>query len=625
MTKGSRVYWSLCIVTATTLVVCAERSAGAASGTVGYQAAPPARPQAPAAGELRLSPCAPDIATPPAECGTYTVWENRAARSGRTIDLKIVLLRATGPGRRSDPLVFLAGGPGQAATALTRSLAGSSRRRERDILLVDQRGTGGSNGLFCGPELTAPASAFMASFDPARAQKCARELSSRADLRQYLTPHAMDDLDELRAALGYQTLNLHGESYGTRAALVYLRQHGDHVRSVTLQSALAMSHPMLAGLARAAEDSLEGVIGDCGRDRACANAFPELRMDYQRAVSAIEADGRTYSVRDPRGGSMVPVTLTARDFAESLRGMLYAPASARQVPLFLHQAATTGDYRPFAEFQLQRNIGFAPGFAEGMYFAVTCTEDIARTNTAAAYAAGRGTFLADHRARAHVESCRGWPTGTLPADFGQEVASDVPVLIITGEYDPVAPPSHARSAASRLGRSRVVIVPHGGHSASGLTNAACVQQLMVRFLETADADALDTGCLATMQRPAFVVSQETSSTVAASPQIEGPTSTPSAEPPKRPEITVPEAILEAYVGEYANTPALTVKITLENGSLWGEPTGYAKRQMFAETETKFFLKSSPTELTFHKDDKGKVIGVTVKSGSTPEMTLKKVR
>lgn len=408
--------------------------------------------QAPAAGKLRLSPCAPEIAAAPAECGTYTVWENRAARKGRTIDLNIVLLRAAGPSRRSDPLVYLAGGPGQAATSLARSLAGSSRRRERDILLVDQRGTGRSNGLFCGPEPTAPASEFMASFDPARARKCARELSSRADLRHYLTSYAMNDLDELRAALGYETLNLHGDSYGTRAALVYLRQHGQHVRSVTLQGAMAMSNPMPAGLARAAEDALEGVIGDCYRDSACANAFPELRKDYERAVSAIAASGREYSVRDPRSGATVTVTLTARDFAEALRGMLYAPAAARQVPLFLHQAARTGDYRAFAEFQLERNIGFARGFAEGMYFALTCTEDVARTDTATAYAAGRGTFLADHRARAHIESCGDWPQGVLPADFGQEVASDVPVLIITGQYDPVTPPSDARSAASRLKR-----------------------------------------------------------------------------------------------------------------------------------------------------------------------------
>lgn len=459
--------------------------------------------QAPAAGKLRLSPCAPEIATQPAECGSYTVWENRSARRGRTIDLNVVLLKATGPSRRPDPLVYLVGGPGTAATSRAPSLTGSTLRRTRDILLVDQRGTGRSNGLFCGPEPTAPASAFMATIDTARAHRCARELSSRADLRHYLTSYAMDDLDEVRAALGYEKLNLHGESYGTRAALVYLRQHGDQVRSVTLQGAAAFSHPMPAGFARASEDALDGVIRDCAADMACAKAFPELLRDYRRAVSAMDAGSREFAVRDPRGGSTVTVKLTSRDFAEALRAMLYTPAAARQVPLFLHQAATTGDYRPFAEFQLQRNIGLTQRVAEGMYFAVTCTEDVARTDTAAAYAAGRGTFLADHRARAHIESCRGWPRGVLPARFGQEVASDVPVLIITGQYDPATPPSDARSAASRLRNARVVIVPHGGHGAGGLTGAACVSRLVAAFLETADPDGLDAGCLAGMHRPPF--------------------------------------------------------------------------------------------------------------------------
>jgi pimeloyl-ACP methyl ester carboxylesterase len=484
----------------TTMILVGLTLAGGASAQAGQQA--------PAAGELRLSTCAPEMATPPAECGIFTVWENRVTRTGRTIDLNVVLLRATGPSRRSDPVVYLTGGPGQGATSLSRSLADSPPRRTRDILLVDQRGTGRSNGLFCGPGPTAPAPAFMPTMDTGRAHRCATDLSSGADLRHYLTPYAMDDLDDLRATLDYEKLNLRGTSYGTRAALVYLRRHGDHVRSVTLQGSASMSHPMPAGFARASEDALEGVIRDCAADSTCATAFPELPRDYQRAVSAIEAGPREYSVGDPRADSTATVKLTAREFAEALRAMLYAPASARLVPLLLHRAATTGDYQPFAEFQLRRNIGLTRGLAEGMYFAVTCTEDVARTDTAAAYAAAQGTFLADHRARAHIESCGGWPRGELPTGFGEEVASDVPVLIITGEYDPATPPSDARAAASQLTNARVVIVPHGGHSAAGLTNAACVFRLMTEFLEMADPDGLDTACLAEMHRPPFALSED---------------------------------------------------------------------------------------------------------------------
>jgi pimeloyl-ACP methyl ester carboxylesterase len=391
---------------------------------------------------------------------------------------------------------------------MARAMARNPLRRTRDILLVDQRGTGRSNGLFCGPEPTAAAQAFMATMDPARSRRCAQELASRADLRHYLTPFAMDDLDDLRAALGYEMLNLVGSSYGTRAALVYLRRHGEHVRSVTLQGSTALSHPMPAGFARAAEEALEGLIHDCAAETACAKAFPEIPEDYRRALSQIEAGPREYAVSDPRDGSSVTVELTASDFAESLRAMLYAPATARPVPLFLHRAAETGDYQPFAEFQLRRNLGLTQGLAQGMYFAVSCTEDVARTDTAAAYAAGYGTFLSDHRARAHIESCRGWPRGELPAGFGEEVASDVPVLIVTGQYDPATPPGDARAAASRLTNVRVVIVPHGGHSVGGLTGAACVVRLRTEFLETADPKGLDTGCVAGMSRQPFALTED---------------------------------------------------------------------------------------------------------------------
>jgi pimeloyl-ACP methyl ester carboxylesterase len=126
--------------------------------------------QKPVAGELRLSSCPAEISAP-AHCGTFTVRENRNARTGRTIDLNVILLKATGPDPQPDPLVWLTGGPGQDATAMARGLADAPGRRTRDVLLVDQRGTGESNGLFCAPEPTAPAAAFIATMDTARAHR----------------------------------------------------------------------------------------------------------------------------------------------------------------------------------------------------------------------------------------------------------------------------------------------------------------------------------------------------------------------------------------------------------------------------------------------------------------------
>jgi pimeloyl-ACP methyl ester carboxylesterase len=462
------------------------------------------------AGELRLEPCTDEEIQPPAKCGTFTVWENRDVRSGRTIDLNVVILEASGENPVDDPLVFLMGGPGQDATGSARGMSRQPLRMGRDILLVDQRGTGKSNGLYCGPDMTAPLQAFMPTMDAEAVRACRAELEKRADLRLYLTPYAMDDLDDLRDALGYEKINLSGGSYGTRAALVYIRRHGEHVRTALLSGATALSDPMPDRFAEYAEAALEAVLEDCAEDPACAEAFPALADDYREAVRVMEEDGpREIQVSDPRSDELVTVTLRAADFAESLRAMLYSPEPARRIPLFLHHAATTGDYRPFAEFQLRRNAGLRQGIAAGMYFAVSCTEDVARVHPDAVYEAARGTFLSDHRARPHIEGCEGWPLGRLPDGFGEEVESDVPVLLVTGENDPVTPPSSAQTAASRLGNARVVIVPFGGHGLGGLVaGPGCAARMYTTFLATADPDAVDTSCTEDVKRRPFVLSMD---------------------------------------------------------------------------------------------------------------------
>jgi pimeloyl-ACP methyl ester carboxylesterase len=457
-------------------------------------------------GALRLEPCKRDGISPPAKCGTYTVFENRDAKTGRTLDLNVILLQATEPDLSADPMVYLAGGPGEAATSMALTFDRDDMRRTRDILLVDQRGTGGSNGLYCRLESTAPLQAFMPMMDPNRINACRQQLEQQADLRYYLTTHAMDDLDDLRGALGYERINLHGDSYGTRAALVYLRRNGEHVRSVTLTATDSLGYFSPSRVAPDAEASLRSVLRQCGADRACRAAFPAIEEDYQRTVRRIQERPVRLRITDPRNGDPVDVSLRAADFAEALRAMLYKPETTRHIPLFLHQAAIAGDYRPFAEFQLKRNQAIANAIALGMYFATTCSEDIAGVDAESVYVAGRGTFLADHRARPHIEACKSWPLGQLPKDFRTDVKSSVPVLVIAGENDPATPPASARSAAARLTNAKVIIVPQGGHSFDGLIGQECVKGLAARFLETASVQALDDTCAASMHRRPFVLS-----------------------------------------------------------------------------------------------------------------------
>lgn len=456
-----------------------------------------------AAGDLRLKPCE-DSKLTPAKCGTFTVWENRAAKSGRTIDLNVIVLKATGPNPKPDPVVVLLGGPGEAATNAAVWYYEDPVRNERDLLLVDARGTGKSNGLHCLIPKDGPLQAFMPLMNLDVLKTCRPELEKRADLRHYLTTYAMDDLDDLRAALGYDKVNLDAGSYGTRAALVYIRQHGDHVRSATLWASTALTQPMPLLFATDTERALSNVLRDCYAEAACKAAFPTLEADYKRTVEQIERGPVRVTLADPRSNKPTEVSLDADDFAESLRGMIYKPDAMRSVPLLLHKAAN-GDYKAFAEFQIVRNVELNTEIADGLYFSVTCTEDIDRIDPQQVHANGRGTFLADHRARPHMEACKGWPRGKLPAGFGEEVKSDVPVLIIAGDNDPATPPSAGRAAASRLSNGRLVVVPHGGHTIQGLIGEECVKQIAARFLETADQRSLDVSCLKNVRHKPFVL------------------------------------------------------------------------------------------------------------------------
>ena len=456
------------------------------------------------AGDLKLQPCA-DPKLTKAKCGTFTVWENRVAKSGRTIDLYVVVLQATGADRKPDPVFILLGGPGEAAASSGAEwYVEDPIRADRDIVLVDARGTGKSNGLQCLIPNDGPLQNFMPLLNLETLAACRPELQKRADLRYYLTTYAMDDLDDVRVALGYDKINLDGGSYGTTAALVYIRQHGEHVRAATLWSSTAMTQPMPQFFASDAENSLRNVFRDCFAEAACKAAFPKLEADYKRAVASIESRPVRLTVTDPRNKKPAEVTLDAAAFAEALRAMMYKPDAMRSIPLLLHKAAG-GDYNAFAQFQVDRNVELNGAIADGLYFSITCTEDIDRTDPKQTHANGVGTFLADHRAHPHQEGCKDWPRGTLPPGFGEEVKSGVPVLIVNGANDPATPPSAGRAALSRLSNGRMIVVPYGGHTQQGLINEECVKEIAARFLETADQRSLDVTCLKNVKHKPFVL------------------------------------------------------------------------------------------------------------------------
>jgi pimeloyl-ACP methyl ester carboxylesterase len=441
----------------------------------------------------------PAAADPPARCASLSVFENRAARRGRLIPLRIVVLRSHGANREPDPVFFLAGGPGQASAELLRGRWGALRAA-RDLVFVDQRGTGGSNALTCafyGPPRDVQ-SYFDQFLPPAKVRACREQLERRADLIQYTTANSADDLDDVRAALGYDRINLMGGSYGTRLAMEYVRRHEPRVRSVILDGAVATTTQMPERFGQRAQRALDALLGECEADAACGAAFPAIREEARTVFQRLSAAPAKASVSHPSSFLRSEVTLSRDNVVEAIRYMTYSSRDAGRVPLYIH-SAFEGNYAPIAEFLLRRR---ADGNFDGLYISVTCTEDVPFVS-ADADRHDEPTYLGTYRLREQRAACADWRRGDAPDWLNRPVASNVPVLLISGALDPVTAPDEAAAVAAHLTRARHVTVPFGGHAYGGLSGIECVDRLRDDFIARGSAEGLDTECVSRISRPGF--------------------------------------------------------------------------------------------------------------------------
>ncbi|HSC25851.1 MAG TPA: alpha/beta fold hydrolase [Vicinamibacterales bacterium] len=435
-----------------------------------------------------------------ARCARLAVRENRADPRSRTIGLRIVTLAATGPTPASDPIFLLAGGPGQAASELLgyRSIADPALRRRRDLVFADQRGTGGSNALTCrfyGPDT---AQSYLDAFLPLeKVRACRAELERRADLSQYTTAASVEDLEEIRAALGYERINLVGGSYGTRLAMEYARRHEERVRAIVLDGPVPPSARMPENFGSLAERSLDLLLDECVADAECARRFGDVRAHARGVFERLRRAPVTATVMAPGALRPATVTLTRDHVAEAVRYMTYSAREASRVPLALHEAAR-GDYGSLAQFLLRWRSG---GTFDGLYLSITCAEDVPFVSPDAAER-DESTYLGGYRVRQQRAACAEWPRGAVPDWHGQPVHSDLPVLIISGELDPVTPPSHGEEVARTLPNSLHIRVPFAGHSPHGLDGLACLDGLTREFIERGSVNGLDASCVATEVRRA---------------------------------------------------------------------------------------------------------------------------
>ncbi len=460
------------------------------------------------AAQVVLAPCVIEGVAGEARCGTHRVWENRDAKQGRQIDLSIIVLSATTPERRPDPLFTLSGGPGDAPSFNARffSRAFSEIRKNRDLVFIDLRGTGRSGALTC-PELAkpGPSGAFDADLLSVPAvMACRTRLERTADLTRYTTEIAVDDLEEVRQALGYGPINLYGTSYGSRVAQVYMRRHPGSLRAVTMKGIVPPSMAMPETHARAGDDAWRALVARCNEDDHCRRAFPMLDADFRSLLARLEKASPVLTLPAGSARPATSVKVTRGLFAEAFRNMLYTPESAAQTPKLVRQLLD-GDDRSLTETALAgRTVLGGERLAAGFFLSVTCTEDVPYlAKNAGALAAG--TFGGDYRLQQQTAACAVWPRGTVSNAHRQPTRSATATLMLSGQLDPVTPPAGGDEVLRTLSNGTHVIIRNNGHP---IGNAeACVGALFATFLEKGSAAGLDQSCATAIAAPAFVVSK----------------------------------------------------------------------------------------------------------------------
>ena len=445
----------------------------------------------------RLHPCVTDEGPNDALCGTLRVFENRQTRTGRQISLNIVVLPAVGS-PSPDPLFFLAGGPGQAAAQLAPQLRQVFRpiQKTRDIVLVDQRGTGRSNGLEC--KSNEESLKGLMETESAVAERLRKCLSGYdADVRLYTTPIAMDDLDEVREWLGYDRINLYGGSYGTRAALVYLRQHGDHVRSMVLDGVAPTDMRLPLFVARDAQRSLDSWLMRCDADTRCHALYPDLHDRVRALLSRLEASPAHVRMVHPRTGVTEETQIDARVVASLLFGALYSPVTASMLPALIDRAEHN-------DFEALLALGMADdsssGVSVGMQLSVLCSEDAPLVTQTDLDRETAGNLFGGRLFADQVTACGFWPRGAIDASYYHPVNSDVPTLVLSGEVDPITPPVWGQEVTSGLRNARHFTASASGH---GVFGTPCGVRLIDEFLRNGKADALDGTCLKNVKAPPF--------------------------------------------------------------------------------------------------------------------------
>lgn len=436
-----------------------------------------------------------------ARCGTIEIAENPDRLASRKLEIHFAVVQAASGHARPDPIVPLMGGPGESAIEAAQWAVErlAPMLNDRDLLLVDERGTGQSNALRChffSPD--DPAENLQNLFPLVRVESCARELSTHADLAQYSYQRFADDLEKIRQALGYGQLNLYAGSYGTRAAQVFVRAHPNSVRTLYLGSVVPVDVANPLPFAKAGQVALEQTFAACASDAACHSAFPHLRDEFSQIEDRL-ASGKVL-VKVP--GHAGTVSVSKGRVAEWFRSVLYRPSSAARLPWLIDQASK-GNWTPIVNGILDDQRNAENDLSLGLLLSITCTDDVPFVHEQDVVAASQKTFLGDWRLRQQQAACKVWPHSVAPASYREPIHTAVPTMFVSGDSDGGTPLWYMQHAAPGFQNRVEVVMSNRGHTEW----APCIQTLYQQFLNQGSVQRVDASACSHLSRPPFKTKQ----------------------------------------------------------------------------------------------------------------------
>jgi pimeloyl-ACP methyl ester carboxylesterase len=427
-----------------------------------------------------------------ARCGRMLRPENPNDPGSSEIEIAVAVVPALDLKPAPDPFVPLAGGPGGSAIEFyaAYSLAFEPVRRHRDILLVDQRGTGASSRMDCDVD----DDIIEGKFDTEQVIEITRDCLDALphDPRFFTTSVAVTDLEAARAALGYGPLNLYGVSYGTRVAQHFAKRFPDSTRSIVLDGVVPPQIVLGPEIATEAQDALDEIFARCAADEACNARFPNLPQAFLQIRAELEARPVTVEIPNPLTGERETSEFGTAELAGAIRLLAYNANSVAIVPLLI-DAAAAGNFEPLAaQFQMIAER-MSDALALGMHNSVMCSEDAPfYSDEAIDYEALEASYIGVVQLDAIVAMCSVWPAGPVDEDFREPLDTAIPVLLLSGDADPITPPRYASLAMVDLERARHLIGIRQGH---GQVAVGCTRRLVGEFVASADPVGLDAGCL----------------------------------------------------------------------------------------------------------------------------------